>query len=33
MTRQLNLLLRRHCPHLDDHLFRQRYTLAILHFL
>ncbi|WP_257538659.1 TetR/AcrR family transcriptional regulator [Sphingobium sp. CFD-1] len=32
-TRQLNLLLRQNCLHLDDHLFRQRYTLAVLYLL
>lgn len=32
-TRRLNLLLRQSCLHLDDHLFRQRYTLAVLYLL
>jgi AcrR family transcriptional regulator len=32
-TRHLNLLLRQSCPHLDDILFRQRYTLGVLYLL
>lgn len=32
-TRRLNALLRQSCPHLDDDLFRQRYTLAVLNLL
>lgn len=33
MTRQLNVLLRQKCPHLDDHSFRHRYSLAALYLL
>ncbi|MBB3982286.1 AcrR family transcriptional regulator [Sphingobium fontiphilum] len=32
-TRHLNWLLRQCCPHLDDPLFHQRYTLAVLYLL